>query len=74
MHTIINSQKVEKIVWGDVYVQTYVILPIKVHVVKAVVFSIVIELISHHQTDTGKDPDAGRLKPIGEGGSRVWDA
>ena len=45
MHTIINSQKVEKIVWGDVYVQTYVILPIKVHVVKAVVFSIVIELL-----------------------------
>ena len=30
--------------------------------------------ISHHQTVTGKDPDARRLKPIGEGGSRVWDA
>ena len=45
MHTTINSQKVEKIVWGYVYVHTYVILPTKVHVVKAVVFSIVIGLL-----------------------------
>ena len=45
MHTTINSQKVEKVVWGDIYVQTYVILPTKVHVVKAVIFSIVIGLL-----------------------------
>ena len=71
MHTTINSQKVEKIVWGYVYVHTYVILPTKVHVVKAVIFSIVIGLLVVSNSHWKRPRCWERLKPIGEEGSRV---